>query len=694
MKWSIRTKFLIVMSGLLALCLSVYLFMAITVFKTDKTQLVFDLNRSQVANLISQIETQFMGVSEKLKLFTLMPNDLQSRMVDDLFSEGSEIVSVAVFKSESNQPVRSFYHQKFLDTYGLDKDFFTHLTTERPIPFAGILRHGQDVWNASGSHGPPLIGYGRLVVVQDKSGHLVEQWAVVGFIKLDRILKLVGSVRLGSVVVANRRGEVLVHPDAANLLNHPSILEDKLFQEALNTKAKLSLADRELDGHRVLAAFAHGFDDQIVVIAKSNESEVFQVVTDFTARTLLFGSIVLTLVILAAFLLSRSLTENIALLVDRMESVSRGDLTSAIRLKGRDETVTLANTFNQMIHDLHESRSQLETMNHELDEKVKERTTQLEEQNKKVKEVQEALIRTTRMASMGEIAGRTAHEVLNPLTILLTRVGLMQKRVQTSRQQQLSLLDDIRQAWKKDFEEGGFEKLVTNWRAPSQIQPQQNLFQEDIGNLEHVAKELQTQSSNMDNDILFVKNEGERIGKIVNAMRRLGHLNSEAKAISLHSVLNDCCQIMSDLFEQKGFVISKEFHAENHVCVVDRDEMVQSLTNLMRNSLQALEDAVSAGDSAAREMKLRTSTEPGFLFIEIEDNGIGIPAENQKRLFESSFTTKPSDQGTGLGLGISRRFVRGYGGDIEFVSSVSKIKTVFRIRLPLSAEHEIKGAVA
>src|SRR6266404_9052345 len=118
MTWSIRLKFMIVMCGLLAVCLSVYLFMAITVFKTDKTQLVFDLNRSQVANLTSEIETQFGGVSEKLKLFALLPGDLQSKMVEDLFSEGSEIVSVAVYKTQSSERVRGFTQQKFLDTYG------------------------------------------------------------------------------------------------------------------------------------------------------------------------------------------------------------------------------------------------------------------------------------------------------------------------------------------------------------------------------------------------------------------------------------------------------------------------------------------------------------------------------------------------------------------------------------------------
>ncbi|NJL26140.1 MAG: methyl-accepting chemotaxis protein, partial [Calothrix sp. SM1_5_4] len=217
-------------------------------------------------------------------------------------------------------------------------------------------------------------------------------------------MKSVSIVRLSEIFISNKRGEILVHPDAATLFKHPRVDRDPLFREALGMKAKVVVLNRTIGQDRVLAAMAKGFNDQIFVIAKANESQVFQVVKDLSTRTLLFGLIVLTLVILAAFLLSHSLTHNIAVLAERMESVSEGDLSTQIRLKGRDETLTLANTFNQMIHDLKESRDALESMNRELDQKVKERTEQLEAQNQKVKEVQEALLRTTRLASVGEIA--------------------------------------------------------------------------------------------------------------------------------------------------------------------------------------------------------------------------------------------------------------------------------------------------
>ena len=94
----------------------------------------------------------------------------------------------------------------------------------------------------------------------------------------------------------------------------------------------------------------------------------------------------------------------------------------------------MAASFNHMIVDLKESREQLEQINLELEDKVKESTHQLEKQNQAVKEAQEALLRTTRLAAVGEIAGRAAHEVLNPLTSILSRVQRVKDKL-SKRQQ-------------------------------------------------------------------------------------------------------------------------------------------------------------------------------------------------------------------------------------------------------------------
>lgn len=693
MIWTVRNKFLLVMSGLLITCLGVYLLMAVTVFKSDKTQLVFDLNRSQAINLVGEIETKLAGVSEKLKLFTLLPGELQDRMAEDLFSENSDVVSVAIFKADQTEPVRAVSASKFLETYGIGEKFFEEQNRVfHQAHFQVIRQKGEALWNATVQNGPPLLGYGRLVLIQDTSGASVDYWVVVGYVKLDHLLKSMSTVRLSDVVVTNSDGEILIHPSSELLAEKWNAAADPVFKDARESKAKVSVAAREIRGEKSLVAFAKGFNGQIIVMAKTSEAEVFRVVRELTDRTLLFGLIVLTLVILAAFLLSNSLTGNIAVLADRMETVSKGDLTTHIHLKGRDETVRLASTFNQMIADLRTSRDSLEQMNRELDQKVKDRTVQLEIQNQKVKEAQEALLRTTRLASVGEIAGRATHELLNPLTILLTRVGLMQKRIAENQSGVLGLIDEIRTAWDQDYRDGGFDKLIQNWSSDSKVSPGHNLFQEDVDNMGKVSTALKDQSDSLAKDVQFVKDEGERIGKIVNAMRRLGHFEADLKPHSLHTVLDDSCQVMMDLFEQKNFSLIKDFGAEKDLCLVDRDELIQALTNLLRNSLQSLgEYPRDAHKSLA--VTVRTYNEGNDLIIDIEDTGAGIKREDQAKLFHSGFTTKSRDEGTGLGLGISRRFVRAFDGDIEFVHSKPFESTVFRIRIPLTDQSQ-HGAVA
>jgi signal transduction histidine kinase len=147
---------------------------------------------------------------------------------------------------------------------------------------------------------------------------------------------------------------------------------------------------------------------------------------------------------------------------------------------------------------------------------------------------------------------------------------------------------------------------------------------------------------------------------------------------------------MHDMFVAKGFWIEQRFEATEYTCLVDRDELIQAVTNLMRNSLQAMDEARAM---PKRTLWARTRNEGNWLIIDIEDNGVGIPPEHQDKLFKSSFTTKGPDEGTGLGLGIARRFIRAQTGDIEFVSSIPLEKTVFRIKLPVSIDSR-KGAVA
>jgi C4-dicarboxylate-specific signal transduction histidine kinase len=113
----------------------------------------------------------------------------------------------------------------------------------------------------------------------------------------------------------------------------------------------------------------------------------------------------------------------------------------------------------------------------------------------------------------------------------------------------------------------------------------------------------------------------------------------------------------------------------------------QILINLLSNAL----DAVSGSPAPIVQVRARVMAEnPRFASIEVADNGLGIAKALRARLFESFFTTKGEEQGTGLGLAVSREIARGAGGDLALADEAGTwnepVVTVFRLTLPVSQE--------
>ncbi|HEY0708657.1 MAG TPA: ATP-binding protein [Polyangia bacterium] len=108
----------------------------------------------------------------------------------------------------------------------------------------------------------------------------------------------------------------------------------------------------------------------------------------------------------------------------------------------------------------------------------------------------------------------------------------------------------------------------------------------------------------------------------------------------------------------------------------DSGQLGQVLVNLLVNAAQAFEN-----ERSENRIRIWLHAQGSRVFIEVCDNGPGIPAVLQKRLFEPFFTTKPSGEGTGLGLFISRSIVEAHGGVLHLSSELGK-GTTFRLELP------------
>lgn len=643
------------------------------IFKQDKTELVFDLNKSFVTTLSAEFESTLRGAADKLKLYALT-ND--KYLFEEIMSHDLLLAHIEIYergldgKFISKSKVTS---KEYLKIYNLNQDYFI-----KDVPFDEIQSKSLHVWNAGSENQPPLLGLGISVLKEGESRKPAKIYSVVGYVKADLFLRNLRSSSLTKGYLIDGKGQPLLQAKE-NFGSHPLVSE--LSRQGVSS----GVLEFKQKGKSYLGAFSKTGFANVSVISEVESDKAFMAMAHLFRRSIIFALIICTVTFIATVFFSRSLIHPLQRLVTAMEKVAEGHLDSSLKeVRTNDEIYVLAESFNKMTVDLKTSRSQLEEINRELENKVIDRTKKLEEQNQAVKEAQEALLRTTRLASVGEIAGRTAHEVLNPLTSIMTRIQKVQKRLSTEIANDKNLLGEISKAWKQEFETKGFDGFIKSLKEPSSVNPGQTLLQEDLSNITEVLSRWDKDIESLDKDTQFLLQQSNRIEKILGGMRSLSHVSGEKSEYRAHEIIHDAVNIVADLFDKHRIKIVEKFEAELDFIIVDRDELIQVLTNIFKNSLQAVVEAsVKSG-----QVTIKTKYETDKFIIDIIDNGIGVSAENKAKLFESNFSTKSPQVGTGLGLSISRRFVRAYHGDLFLVKSEPGKETVFRIELPIHKKME------
>ncbi|MFN0203246.1 MAG: ATP-binding protein [Bacteroidia bacterium] len=142
--------------------------------------------------------------------------------------------------------------------------------------------------------------------------------------------------------------------------------------------------------------------------------------------------------------------------------------------------------------------------------------------------------------------------------------------------------------------------------------------------------------------------------------------------------LNEVLREVTDLYEQSqssSISIQVSIPEKPFYIFADRDQISRVFNNIIKNGLQAIEMA----DKAKGNLFISMRIEPHLAYIQIQDDGIGMSEEVQKKAFEPNFSTKSS--GMGLGLAIVRRIIETSGGNIYFESQEGE-GTTFFIELP------------
>ncbi len=180
----------------------------------------------------------------------------------------------------------------------------------------------------------------------------------------------------------------------------------------------------------------------------------------------------------------------------------------------------------------------------------------------------------------------------------------------------------------------------------------------------------------VENLLVEIREAAERISQIVKALKSYSYLDqAPVQDVDIQSGLENTLLIMRH--KLKGIDIHREYTPDLPRIEGYGSELNQVWTNLIDNAA----DAMDGGGT----LTLRTRRENGWVVVEIEDDGPGIPQEIQEKVFDPFFTTKPPGQGTGLGLDISYNIVvHKHRGEIQLFSKPGQ--TVFQVKLPLGAK--------
>lgn len=193
-------------------------------------------------------------------------------------------------------------------------------------------------------------------------------------------------------------------------------------------------------------------------------------------------------------------------------------------------------------------------------------------------------------------------------------------------------------------------------------------------------------------DVQRIREAAERCGRIVRTFLNMArHKPPERRSVQLNDLARAAAEMLAYTFRSHGIELQLELEAGLPEVRADADQIGQVVLNLLVNAQQALA-AQEPREGAERRVRVATGVEARRenreprVWLRVADTGPGIAPGLRDRIFEPFFTTKPEGLGTGLGLAVSRSLVREHGGQLQLESGSGG--ATFRLSLPISGERD------
>lgn len=250
---------------------------------------------------------------------------------------------------------------------------------------------------------------------------------------------------------------------------------------------------------------------------------------------------------------------------------------------------------------------------------LKSHIVSLEKANRDLTAAQNEIVQSEKLASVGRLAAGIAHEIGNPIGIILGYIDLIMR--------------------------GGL--------TPD----------EEMDFLSRVEGEI------------------SRVNVIIRQLLDYSRSSEEHREVlSIHALITSTVEMLKPQSGMKLIDVSLEFSAENDNVIADKNQMQQVFLNILINSIDALSEEGKTLENA--HIHVKSKNKNNLLELVFIDNGHGISADKLEHIFDPFFTTKDPGHGTGLGLSVCYRIIQASGGTIKAESSSGKGMKM-RIELPV-----------
>jgi two-component system NtrC family sensor kinase len=239
-----------------------------------------------------------------------------------------------------------------------------------------------------------------------------------------------------------------------------------------------------------------------------------------------------------------------------------------------------------------------------------------------LKETQEKLVQSEKLAALGRFSSGIAHEIKNPLGIILGGIGFLESRLTSIDHETKTAMDKIKES---TLRADAIIQALLKFARPSEL---------------------------------------------------------KTERIKPQDIIRETLSLLKYRAPLKGIKITTQLSIEDLYIKVDKNQIQQVLFNLLMNAVEAMPNGGQISINLDKAVMPELGFQLPLCLIRIVDSGEGVPGEDLQRIFEPFFTTKIDRKGTGLGLSISKMIVEKHKGDL-IIESQSGKGTDVKLLIPL-----------